>query len=150
MKKKIIYFDMDGVLADLGAAIAKHTDRDLPEYENDKDHLPNVFQNPPPIKGAVNAVRKLLQSDKYELFVASTSPWHNPDALTHKRLWLEKYFGDIFYKKAVFTHRKDLLIGDYLIDDRTKNGADQFIGKHIHFGMAGAYKNWDEVLMELL
>ena len=80
------------------------------------------------------------------MFVASTSPWENPDALTHKRLWLEKYFGTIFYKKAIFTHRKDLLIGDYLIDDRTKNGAAEFKGEHIHFGDDGNYPNWDSVL----
>ena len=147
---KIIFFDMDGVLADLGVAIESHPDKDLPQYEHDKDHLPNVFQNPPPIAGAVDAVSKLHQSGKYELLVASTSPWENPDALTHKRLWLEKYFGDIFYKKAVFTHRKDLLIGDYLIDDRTKNGADRFKGKHIHFGKDGKYKDWGDVLNELL
>jgi 5'(3')-deoxyribonucleotidase len=146
MNKQIIYFDMDGVLADLGAAIAVHPDKDLPEYENDKDHLPNVFKDPPPIQGAVEAVNKLYSSDKYELFVASTSPWHNPNALTHKRLWLEKYFGDIFYKKAIFTHRKDLLIGDFLIDDRTKNGAAEFKGKHIHFGVKGECKDWNEVL----
>ena len=141
---------MDGVLADLGAAIASHPDRNLPEYENDKDHLPNVFQNPPPINGAIEAVNKLQESGKYELFIASTSPWHNPDALTHKRLWLEKYFGEIFYKKAIFTHRKDLLIGDCLIDDRTKNGAAEFKGKHIHFGKDGDYPNWDSVLNFLI
>jgi 5'-nucleotidase len=150
MKKQIIYFDMDGVLADLGAAIAAHPDKGLPEYENDKDHLPNVFKSPPPISGAIEAVKKLHQSDKYELFIASTSPWENPDALTHKRLWLEKHFGDIFYKKAVFTHRKDLLIGDFLIDDRTKNGAAEFQGKHIHFGANGNYIDWSSVLKLLL
>ena len=24
--------------------------------------------------------------------------------------------------------------GDYLVDDRTKNGADRFTGEHLHFG----------------
>ena len=44
-------------------------------------------------------------------------------ALTDKRYWLEYYFGEMFHKKLITTHRKDLLVGDYLIDDRLKNGA---------------------------
>jgi hypothetical protein len=44
---------------------------------------------------------------------------------------------------------KGLLIGDYLIDDRTANGAGEFTGKHIHFA-TDEYPNWDIVLKELL
>ena len=32
------------------------------------------------------------------------------------------------------THRKDLLIGDYLIEDRLANGAKDFKGELINFG----------------
>ena len=32
------------------------------------------------------------------------------------------------------THRKDLLIGDYLIDDRLANGAKDFKGKLLRLG----------------
>ena len=28
---------------------------------------------------------------------------------------------------------RNLNQGDYLVDDRTKNGADRFAGEHIHF-----------------
>ena len=34
----------------------------------------------------------------------------------------------------IITHRKDLLIGEYLIDDRLANGAEHFRGKLISFG----------------
>ena len=47
--------------------------------------------------------------------------------------WIKTYFGDIFKKKVVLSHNKQLNIGDYLIDDHTRNGADEFIGEHIHF-----------------
>ena len=42
------------------------------------------------------------------------------------------------------SHRKDLLMGDFLIDDRTKNGAAEFKGKHIHFG-TDEFPNWNAV-----
>jgi 5'-nucleotidase len=53
------------------------------------------------------------------------------------------------YKKLILTHRKDLLIGDYLIDDRTKNEAAEFQGKHLHI-FSDAYPTWDSVLEELI
>lgn len=70
----------------------------------------------------------------------------------HKRLWIEKHFGEIFYKKVIITHRKDLLIGDYLIDDRIANGAGNFKGAHLHFGWNyinnkdNIYPNWEAIL----
>ena len=38
------------------------------------------------------------------------------------------------YKRLILTHHKNLNLGDYLVDDRTKNGADRFRGEHILFG----------------
>ena len=37
-------------------------------------------------------------------------------------------------KKIILTHRKDLVSGDYLIDDRSKNGASEFCDEWIQFG----------------
>jgi hypothetical protein len=49
-----------------------------------------------------------------------------------------------------------MLIGDYLIDDRLKNGAGKFKGELIHFGYdyvndkINPYPDWDSVLKKLL
>ncbi len=45
-----------------------------------------------------------------------TSAWSD------KMLWIKRYFGETFYKKLIITHHKELNIGDYLIDDRDRNG----------------------------
>ena len=44
---------------------------------------------------------------------------------------------------------KHLNKGDYLIDDRTANGADRFEGEHIQFG-TDKFPNWAVVLDYLL
>lgn len=159
MKKKIVLIDMDGVLVDFGKAIETEFANNpeyLLKYQNEPDLIPNIFENPEPVEGAIDAVRKLAECGKYDLFIATTSPWDNPDALTHKRLWIEKYFGDLFKKKMFITHRKDLLIGDYLIDDRLKNGAEDFREELLHFGWDyennkwNKYRTWEEVINKLL
>jgi hypothetical protein len=42
------------------------------------------------------------------------------------------------------THLKNMLIGDYLIDDRTANGAGEFGGQLLRFGWAYETENWNE------
>ena len=78
-----------------------------------------------------------------------SAPWSNPQSLSDKRYWIEKHFGDMFRRKMFVTHRKDLLLGDYLIDDRIKNGAGDFVGELILFG-GNQYPDWESVLKKLL
>ena len=151
MNKKVIWIDMDGVLVDFGRHI-ETVMRENPylneEYEGREDEIPNIFRHATPIEGAIEAVRKLEESGKYELYIATAAPWGNPTAAMDKRLWIVEHFGDLFVKKMAITHLKNMLIGDYLIDDRTKNGAGEFNGTHIHFGQNGT--DWNEVLRLLL
>jgi 5'(3')-deoxyribonucleotidase len=160
LKKKIVYIDMDGVIVDLGKAIKdwfeKHPHLEE-RYKTHPDHIQGLFRIAPPIKGAVEAIKKLHNSGKYELFIATSAPWGNPQSLTDKRFWLEDYFDNIFHKRLFTTHRKDLLMGDYLIDDRLKNGAGDFKGKLLRFGYdwendnkPNEYPNWDSILEKLL
>jgi 5'(3')-deoxyribonucleotidase len=71
--------------------------------------------------------------------------WDIPESYTDKRLWLEKYYGDLAKKRLILTNRKDLAIGDYLIDDRLKNGSEKFKGMFIHFGTK-AFPDWESVI----
>jgi 5'-nucleotidase len=160
IKKKIVYIDMDGVIVDFGKAIkdwfAKHPHLEE-RYKTHPDHIQGLFRIAPPIKGAIEAIKKLNDSGKYELFIATSAPWGNPQSLTDKRFWLEDYFDNIFHKRMFTTHRKDLLMGDYLIDDRLKNGAGEFKGKLLRFGYdwennnsPNEYPDWDSILDYLL
>jgi len=149
--KKIIYFDMDNVLVDFKSGIAQLDKKTKDSYAGKLDEVPSIFKLMKPMEGAVDAVHKL--SKVYDVYILSTSPWLNPTALQDKLDWIKRYFGadkkSVFYKKVVFSHTKNLLKGDYLIDDRTKNGAAQFEGKLIQFGSAD-YPNWKSILDALL
>jgi 5'-nucleotidase len=157
--KKIVYIDMDGVLVDLAKEIdiwfINHPKLVL-KYNDCPDHIPGIFRTPPPYEGAIEAVKELALSGKYELIIATAAPWGNPDSATDKRYWIEKYFGTYFHKQMIITHRKDLLIGDYLIDDRKVNGATEFKGELLSFGWDyehrkwNEYKTWKEILEKLL
>ena len=158
-KKKIVYIDMDGVIVDFGVAIKDWFDKHphLKErYKNNPDHIQGLFRNPPPVEGAIEAITKLHESGKYELFIATAAPWGNPMSASDKRFWIEDHFGNLFHKKMFITHRKDLLMGDYLIDDRTKNGAGEFKGELLQFGVnyengkVGKFPTWQSILDYLL
>ena len=132
--ENIIFIDMDGVVADFDLAAALHPKR--------KDHAwrPDLeldFSEFKPIPNAIEAVNKLERLG-YNIYFASTAPWDNIAASSQKRAWIEKYFPE-FKKRLILTHRKDLLIGDILIDDHTWNGASEFKGEHIHFGKYGCF-----------
>jgi hypothetical protein len=60
-------------------------------------------------------------------------------------LWLAEQFGDKINRRLILTHRKDLVKGDILIDDRPNNGAKDFEGELIKFG-SDEYPNWAAVI----
>jgi len=152
MEKKILHIDMDGVLVDFEGNVKRIFDKDpfiANLYKHDIDRVPGVFRNPDPVEGAIDAVHKLYDSGKYDMYIATAVPWGNPEGATDKRYWIETHFGRMFRKRITMTHMKNLLIGDYLIDDRKTNGAGDFSGEHIHFG-TGKFKNWKDVTDYLL
>ena len=96
-----------------------------------------------PLKGAIEAYRYL--ADHFDVYILSTAPWKNPSAWSDKLLWVQKYLGDVAYKRLILTHHKDLNRGDYLIDDRAKNGASDFEGELIAFG-SDQFPDWSAVV----
>jgi 5'(3')-deoxyribonucleotidase len=143
-QKKTLYIDMDGVLVDFDSGVAKSEPDVLASYEGQYDNIPHVFSKMDPMPGAIDAFKSL--QEKYDVYVLTTAPWRNETALQDKKDWLNKYLGDLIKKKVIFSHHKELLIGDYLIDDREVPG---FQGKQFLFG-SEEYPDWDSIKKELL
>jgi 5'(3')-deoxyribonucleotidase len=147
MNKKRLFFDMDGVLVDFQSGIDKLGEDVKKEYEGRLDEVPGVFALMSPMPGAIDAVHKL--QEKYDVYILSTAPWKNPSAWSDKVKWVTEHLDDVFHKRMVITHCKHLCEGDYLIDDRGKNGASEFKGEWIQFG-SDRFADWKSVLSYLL
>ena len=152
-KKKILYVDMDGVTADFMKFIY-NLHPDLESYDEDKrqeviEEIMEVthtrmFGELDPMEGAVDAIKELMKY--FEVYFLSTPHWDCPHSFMDKRIWVHNHFGEDIEKRLILTHRKDLAYGDFLIDDRTANGAGEFRGELILFGEdKPVFKNWDIV-----
>ena len=141
--KKRVYVDMDGVLVDFESGIAQVSEDVKQEYEGHLDEIPGLFGLMKRMSGALDAMHELQKH--FDLFILSTAPWKNPSAWSDKVSWVTKYLDDVFHKRIVITHRKDLCQGDYLIDDRGKNGTSDFTGEWIEFG-SEKFPDWNSVL----
>jgi len=146
---KIIYIDLDGVLANFEKARQENPLSKQSPYIGRPDRLPDIYKDLEPIENALESVIKLLEHPKFEVFILSSAPWDNPDAWTHKRLWVEKYLGKPIRNRLILSKRKDLMIGDILIDDSPHNGSKDFKGKWIHYGSV-QYPNWSHVMQYLM
>jgi len=147
--KKKIFIDLDGVVADFVTAMNTDSLRKDIRYAHDPASIPGIFRHLKPIDAAIKSVEKLLKSLKYDVYFLSTAPWNNPSAWTDKRLWIEEQFGDKINRRLILTHRKDLVMGDILIDDRPNNGAKNFQGEWIHFGSKD-FPDWNSIIKYLL
>ena len=138
---------MDNVIVDFPSAFPYFSEKILKKYENKEDEISGIFSKMRPVEGAIEAYQQI--SRKYDTYILSTAPWNNPSAWTDKLLWVQKHLGDLAHKRLILSHNKNLNAGDFLIDDRTANGAGEFKGEHIHF-LSEKFKNWDDVLNYLI
>ena len=145
--KKRVFVDMDNVLVDFQSGLDLQTDDTKKEYEGRLDEIPGLFAEMKPMPGAIEAMHTL--QEHFDLYILSTAPWKNPSAWSDKVRWVTRYLDDVFHKRMVITHCKNLCKGDYLIDDRGKNGTSEFEGEWIPFGN-DQFPDWESVVNYLL
>src|SRR5690554_1846236 len=144
--KQTVFVDMDGVLVNFQSGIDRISEEDRIKYDGDLDEVPGIFSLMDPNEGAIEGYKWLC--DNFDTYILSTAPWENPSAWIDKLLWVKKYLPEAAYKRLILSHNKHLAKGDFLIDDRTANGAGEFPGKHVHFGPTGHkdFRDWKGVI----
>lgn len=153
--EKIIYVDMDNVLVNFQSGLDLIEENVRKEYADDGtgkpcyDEIPGIFGKMLPQNGAIEAMHKLKEAG-FDMYILSTAPWKNPSAWSDKLLWVQKYLGDVFFKRIILSHHKNLCHGDYLIDDRDKNGASEFNGELIRFNTdVPSEQEWSRIVKYL-
>lgn len=149
MKKKILYIDMDEVLADFMAhpEVKGRTRHPTAMYEQ------GFFANLQPVPGALVAVRKLHHSGMFDIHVLTQPLAESPVSYMEKAQWIWKWFPELGLKINM-TQDKGLFKGDFLIDDNAKKWEDKFRengGVFIHFRQdEDPQVMWDEIINLLL
>ena len=140
--QKRIYVDMDGVLVDFDSGVNRLNKMTRAAYAAKPKNAPGVFSLMDPVPGAIDAITRL--ADNFDVYILSTAPWENPTAWSDKLNWVKQHLGKPFEKKLILSHHKELLRGDFLIDDWDKHGTSKFQGEWIQFG-SPEFPDWNAV-----
>lgn len=141
---KVLYIDLDNTLVDFMSGVDCFDEAVLAEYDGRFDEIPNVFSKMLPNKGAVEAFNRLSNNPELDVYILSTAPWENPSAWSDKLNWVKKFLGANVHKRLILSHHKNLNKGWALIDDRVSNGAGEFEGHLIRYGLNGM--DWENVV----
>ena len=144
-RKQVIYFDMDGVLANF----IKGVGRDVPLTEKPQEmYEEGFYRNLPVMEGAKEAIEALLNNSKFEVYVASKPAKHSEYCASEKYEWIKEHFPRL-YKKIVLICDKSLLRGHYLVDDNPEKW-EGFEGLVIGFNPREGATEWERVTNLLL
>lgn len=142
-----VFIDMDGVLCDIAAgyedAARTHPHVAFPQS------IPGLFASLSAIPGAIEAVAKLRNDPRLDVWILSAPSTRNPLCYSEKRIWVERVFDYPLAKRLILASDKSLLRGDVLIDDNVSGkGQERFEGELIHFG-SERFPTWVSVLRYL-
>jgi len=146
--RRVVYIDMDDVIANFKSSFESYNSSN-PEIRFPQGEI-GFFENLRPIEYAIDAVNDLRQRSDFNVYILTAPSTRNVHSYSEKRIWVENNFDYEFTKRLIICSEKNLLKGDYLIDDNTNGkGQEDFSGELIHFG-SKQYPNWRSVMSYLL
>ena len=93
-----------------------------------------------PRSSAQKAFRLLIEH--YDPFVVAPAPAYDAETVGAVQSWAKSFVGVPAFGHLVFTNRRDLLLGDYLIDPTP---CPDFMGTQIAFG-SDTFKTWEDII----
>lgn len=92
---------------------------------------------------AVKAFDYLFEN--YDVYIVAPSASSTPGYITEALEWIDDIISVPAYNHVIFTNRRDLLYGDYMIDPTEEYGTKDFMGTVIRFG-DDTFKTWEEII----
>lgn len=92
---------------------------------------------------ALKAFRYLFEN--YSLYITAPCADNAPEQISGVLAWMQDVINVPAWGHVVFTNRRDLIYGDYLIDPTTDCHSEDFMGTRIAFG-SDTFKTWEEVM----
>jgi len=94
--------------------------------------------------------KTLEKSNLYEVHILTAPSYLNPLCYTEKRVWVEKHLGLKAAEAMIISGHKNLLKGDYLIDDNSKGkGQDGFEGSLLLVDEDNMQESFLDILLRL-
>jgi len=144
---KVVYIDLDGVLCEFEGAYERAR-KSKPEMAYPQAEY-GFYANLEPISGGIEAVKMMLEDDRYSPYILTAPSEHNPMSYTEKRVWVEKHLGMEMVSRLIICPDKSLLRGDILIDDKMSGkGQENFEGVIVAYGSDDC-SDWTAVLQFL-
>lgn len=144
LNKKIVYVDMDGVLADFDSIYHQRL-KENPTHLYPQSEW-GFFLNLPTIKDSIESFRIL--EEWFDVWILTRPSVRNPICYTEKAVWVREKLGIQIQEKTIMCTNKSLLRGDFLIDDALEHGQTEFQGELIHFG-SEKFPDWKSVVAYL-
>ena len=131
---------MDGVLCDFKHLYdLKVKEINYPQAEFD------FFRKLKPIHKSIESFLYLYNN--FDTYILTSPSYKNPMCYTEKMLWVKDNLGEKIVENLIISCHKNLLIGDYLIDDNLQGcGQENFKGELIHFG-SHKFPSWEEICL---
>lgn len=142
-----LYIDFDDTIFDFQGAVdkvKKRTGMTYPQAEY------GFFDNLEPLPRAIEVVKKLIDSPRYNVRFATAPSIYNPMSYTGKRMSVEKHFGLSMVDKMILISEKNLLdniasgVRSILIDDITDGYGQMEFTEQLVFGSRQC-PDWDAV-----
>jgi len=80
-------------------------------------HEPGFFNDLVPMPHGPSIITKLM-TEGYDIVFVTQAPRGSDFAIRDKKEWIRKHFSDFNLENVVFCHRKELIRGDLLFDDK--------------------------------
>jgi len=151
--KKTLFIDMDDTIAQfIGDERHLFVSLKFEHLDYPAMHKEGFFRKLKPFKEAIDSVKKIVDSNLYEVYILSVPLATNPFSYKEKVEWIMENLPELSHR-IILTQDKGLIKGDILIDDSykwkkvwTQNG-----GTFIQVDPRKPQKKqWDKILKNLI